>query len=116
MDNALHAEACDGGDEDRFNYVEAVNGDLKLVHAKSGWCVVPGPRSDGRLVLMPCDNGKDMYWKARQSGESAFTMQNKKTGKCIHLGSRKRRGAAGTFAIETTCNGRPEQVLEFVKD
>ena len=113
MDNVLHAEACDGDKEDRFNYVEAVNGDLKLVHAESGWCVVPGPRPDGALVLMPCDDGTDMYWKARKTGEAAFVLRNNKTGKCADLGATNK---PTRVAVQAICTGKPEQVLEFAKE
>ncbi len=113
MDNALYSAACSADDKALFNYVEAVNGDLKLVHEQSGWCVVPGPRRDQALALTPCDNGKDMYWQLHESGESSFVLRNAQSHGCIDLGARK--GRTG-YAMTAACQSKPDQVLEFVKD
>lgn len=113
-DNTLSGGSCGGSDNSLFNYLEAVDGDLKLVHVQSGWCVVPGPRS-ATVVLMPCDNDKDMYWKPQESGESAFVLRNDQTGKCLDLGSPKQRGPENRFAVTANCQPRPGQVLEFVQ-
>jgi hypothetical protein len=93
-----------------------VDGDLKLIHARSGWCVVPGPRRDGALALMPCDHGKDMYWKVREAGDTAFALRNNQTGTCLDLGSSAKSAANARFAVVANCQSRPEQVLEFVKN
>ncbi|MBE0529930.1 MAG: ricin-type beta-trefoil lectin domain protein [Rhodospirillales bacterium] len=115
-DNALYSGSCAADDTSLFNYVEAVDGDLKLIHARSGWCVVPGPRRDGALALMPCDHGKDMYWKVREAGDTAFALRNNQTGTCLDLGSSAKGPANARFAVVANCQSRPEQVLEFVKN
>ncbi len=118
-DNVLNVASCEGAD-DLFNYVEAVNGDLKLVHAASGWCVVPGASDNRALTLMPCDNDKSMYWSAHETGDDGFVFRNNQTGRCIDLGSTDRgtirSGANSRVAVSAVCNGRPDQVLFFVKD
>jgi len=115
-DNTLHAGSCGASGNSLFNYVEAVNGDLKLVHAQSGWCIVPaGQQMRNEVVLMPCDNDKDMYWRAQESGESAFVLRNDQTGKCLDLGSPRRSGPNTRFAVTVDCQASPGQILEFVE-
>ena len=116
MDNSLLAGTCADDGKSRFNYVEGINGDLKLVHEQSGWCVVPGPGRDGSVVLMPCDNGTDMYWKAREYGESAFVLRNNQTGTCLDLGARSGRAGGARPAGVASCQTRPDQILEFVRN
>ena len=61
-DDILLSADCDKGTENEFNYLELINGDIKLVHAKTGWCVAPkSPHSD-ELSLKPCNKGTiDLY-------------------------------------------------------
>ncbi len=115
-DNILQVGGCGADDASLFNYVEAVDGDLKLVHVQSGWCVVPGPGRNGAAALMPCDNGKDMHWRVMESGETAFVLKNGETGKCLDLGAPRPDGSVDRHAVTATCQGRPDQVLEFVKN
>ncbi|WP_417840996.1 RICIN domain-containing protein [Terasakiella sp.] len=113
MDNQLLVGSCSANDNSSFNYVETVDGNLKLVHAQSGWCVVPGIQGEG-LILMPCDNGDDMFWQIHAMSESTFTLRNKSKTRCIDL-EMKDAGRREHKASLASCQKRPEQDLEFLK-
>ncbi|NVK18867.1 MAG: ricin-type beta-trefoil lectin domain protein [Methylocystaceae bacterium] len=113
MDNILWVGKCSGNENSKFNYVETIKGDLKLVHEQSGWCVVPGVEGKN-LTLMPCDNGQDMFWQIHDMSESTFTLRNKSTTKCIDLGVED-AGNTAQQARVASCQRRPEQDLEFLK-
>lgn len=112
-DNHLQVDDCTPSERTRFNYVEAVNGDLKLVHAASGWCVVPGPQPRDPLTLFPCDNDMDMFWRLRGPSGAAFLLKNGDSGRCMDLGSAPARGDKSQPAVTTPCQQRPEQILQF---
>ena len=63
---------------------------------------------------------KSMYWSAHETGDDGFVFRNNQTGRCIDLGSTDRGmircGANSHVAVSAVCNGRPDQVLFFVKD
>ncbi|SDH21185.1 RICIN domain-containing protein [Roseospirillum parvum] len=113
-DNHLQVDDCTPSERTRFNYVEAVNGDLKLVHAASGWCVVPGPQTSDPLGLFPCDNGMDMFWRLRGPSEEVFLLKNADSGRCMDIGSAPARDPDKAHpAVATPCQQRPEQTLKF---
>ncbi len=112
-DDVLVSAKCEKAIEDKFNYVEQVNGDLKLVHAQSGWCVVPKSKNSDELTLQPCSKDKDMFWRNIGEGDS-FEMRNTKTGKCISL-DKIPEHANLAKAKTVQCNNNVSQEIKFVK-
>lgn len=111
----LLAEDCNE-DEDRFNYLEAVNGDIKLVHAATGWCVHPKPGRDQILALAPCDRGEDMFWRLNQMSE-AWMLQNVAHKNCLALPdiSKKISKTQKSQANLDRCQGSTSQLFDFIR-
>ena len=113
-DNVLMSVSCQEGPQARFNYVEMVDGDMKLVHGYSGWCVVPQSKHDTTLVLKPCNRNKNMLWRTVREG-GAFMMKNTKDNKCITLENGSDSREPNVVANIGTCAAKPEQSIKFVK-
>ena len=112
-DEKLVAETCNSN-EDRFNYIEAVNGDIKLIHKNSGWCIYPKAGSETSLALGPCDRGKDMTWRLSEKG-NAFQLQNLHGSKyCMSLPAMKKGSVAGTPTL-ASCTQSSEQLFDLVQ-
>ncbi len=76
---------CSPSSANTFNYVEMVDGDIKLVHADTGWCVAPQSKTGGKLVLTPCNRNANQLWDNRPEGDG-FTMENRYLkDRCISL-------------------------------
>lgn len=110
-DDVLLSLTCDADVEDKFNYVEMVDGDIKLVHAQSGWCVTPQSHNSEKLVLKPCNKNKNMFWRNQREGDS-FEMRNMYMNKCMTL---EKSSKNEKFASISNCSKEPEQLIEFVK-
>jgi hypothetical protein len=114
FDDVLYSASCQSDETEIFNYVEALNGDIKLVHAKSGWCVVPKHDIKNSLILTPCDDGKDMWWYNKREG-NAFALFNKYINKCIDLGglnAQTKRGVAKLGICDTKSSA---QAIDFIQ-
>jgi hypothetical protein len=116
--NLLFAGACDGEARDRFNYVERPNGDVKIVHADSGWCATVDTANNDALVLEPCDNGDDMYWRTKNSRGDAFELLNLDRNRCMNLepanGRAGARGSDGAARLQP-CQAAPTQFIDFIR-
>ncbi len=117
--NLLYPAACDGSARTRFNYVEKPDGALKIVHAPSGWCVATDRTHGKDLVLAPCNNGKDMFWRTRDDNGDAFEIQHEADGLCIDLPAKSQRSGPGPesgAAQVTPCRRSPSQFLDFINN
>jgi len=113
-DDVLVSVACAEAVEEKFNYVEMVNGDLKLVHAQSGWCVVPRSKQDMTLVLKPCNRNKKMLWRNKREGD-AFEMKNTELKKCMTLENSSGNKSIATDAVISNCSKTSGQSINFTK-
>lgn len=115
----LYPAACDGSARTRFNYVEKPDGALKLVHAPSGWCVATAGKHGNHLILAPCDNDKDMFWRTRDDNGDAFALQHESDGQCIDLPATAQRSGAGPeskAARVAPCRRSASQFLDFSRN
>ena len=65
----LYAHKCGEGSE-KFNYIEEVDGDIRLVHTETGACVYPQEKAT-TLALRACDRGEDMFWRINAKSANA---------------------------------------------
>ncbi|MFA6272730.1 MAG: ricin-type beta-trefoil lectin domain protein, partial [Patescibacteria group bacterium] len=65
----LYAHKCGDGSE-KFNYIEEVDGDIRLVHTETGACVYPQEKAT-TLALRACDRGEDMFWRINAKSANA---------------------------------------------
>ncbi|QKF83078.1 ricin-type beta-trefoil lectin domain protein [Halarcobacter ebronensis] len=112
-DNVLISTACESAIEDKFNYIEELNGDLKLIHAQSGWCVTPNPKDNKSLVLQPCNKEKNILWTNIQEGNS-FQLKSNVNNKCITLGVDLDGNKIGKAEL-SQCVNSSGQDIDFVK-
>ena len=80
--NILEAKDCRSV-RDVFNYVQQPGQHIKLVHADTGWCVRPNGNRDRRLVIGPCDRGKDMEWIPVSGRSNAWNWKNVASQFCL---------------------------------
>jgi len=113
-DDVLYAESCDR-EQDVFNYIEQVNGDIKLVHAISGWCVHPKTERGRQLVLAPCDRGKDMLWRLNRARGNAWVLKNVYTSRCLVLPDIQKNSRAHNQAFLANCVKNNSQTFDFQK-
>ena len=113
-DDMLLSVPCDADTSDKFNYIEMVNGDIKIVHADSGWCVVPKHGSAHELRLAPCNNNKDMVWRTKEHGGNLFELFNLELKQCITIDSDNKTKTVSDSKL-SRCSGNPEQLIDFVK-
>ncbi|MCP4494992.1 MAG: hypothetical protein GY820_47975 [Gammaproteobacteria bacterium] len=109
-DDGLFVEKC-SSDDDRFNYTEEVNGDIKLVHAGTGWCVYPQSNSKNTLALAPCIRTNAMYWRLNEVSGNDWTLQNQDNKLCLDLP--EPTGSRSQPASMSTCNQNDEQLFSF---
>ena len=114
-DDILVVKKCDKESNEYFSYVEKVDGDIKLVHAKSGWCVVPKHDAGNSLSLAPCDRGNDMFWRNNLVKGASFQMYNSTTRKCLDLKELKDNSTIDINAQLSECANTPEQQIDFIK-
>jgi hypothetical protein len=112
-EDGLVAESCDPG-EDVFNYVEQVNGDIALVHAKTGWCVHLGAQRDSGVALAPCDRGKDMTWRLEPARGNAWMLKNVARNRCLSLPAMTSRSKQQQAQL-AACRADGTQLLDFVR-
>jgi len=114
-DNLLFSKKCLNNKEDeRFSFIEEVNGDIKLIHAETGWCVSPKHNKENQLILNPCDKGKDLLWRNNLGKNSFFEMQNIKLKKCISLENDNKNKTS--YAFLKHCKKEDQQLIKFVKN
>ena len=114
-DDILVVKQCDKESNEFFSYVEKVDGDIKLVHAKSGWCVVPKHDLQNSLALAPCDRGKDMLWRNNIIKGSAFQMHNVHLNKCLTLKKIPKNNTKEITAQLMECANIAKQQIKFIK-
>ncbi|WP_024955887.1 RICIN domain-containing protein [Sulfurospirillum arcachonense] len=113
-DDILISTKCKSDMEDKFNYIELVNGDIKLIHAQSGWCVTPQSKNSKNLVLKPCNKNKNMFWKNRRNGNNFELTNNYLKDKCITLETLPKDKTIGKAEI-VYCKRQESQKIQFVK-
>lgn len=111
-DNYLISKDCkDNNEEERFSFVEKVNGDIKLIHSETGWCVAPQYKKN--LILTPCDKGQDLFWRNNIKNKDLFEMKNVHFKTCISLKDKNK----GYFDAKLEkCNKKEEQLIKFKKN
>ena len=114
-DNLLFSKKCLNNNEDeRFSFTEEVNGDIKLIHAETGWCVTPTHNNKKQLILNPCDKGKDLMWRNNLGKNAFFEMENVKLKSCISL--KKDDKSSNIYAVLEKCKKADRQLIKFVKN
>ncbi|OUR95640.1 hypothetical protein A9Q84_14145 [Halobacteriovorax marinus] len=113
----LYSKLCSKTNE-RYNFMEEVNGDMKLVHANHGGCVYPVKNSN-KVAIRACDRGKDMFWRNYASGGNFITMHNPYTNKCLTLPTRDKGSKRYKLAKLVNCsqlkNAGKTGHLDFIK-
>ncbi|MFA6317081.1 MAG: ricin-type beta-trefoil lectin domain protein, partial [Elusimicrobiota bacterium] len=111
----LFARPCDGKSE-RFNYMEMVNGDIKLVHTETGSCIYP-QKDTNHMAVLPCDTGKDMLWRINPKGGSADQLFNPRANLCMMLPAPPKDSGQALEAVLAPCNTVPDDglLIDFVK-
>jgi hypothetical protein len=115
MEAKLYARSCDDSDE-QFNYLEQVDGDIKLVHGDHGTCVYP-QKGTNHMALRPCDTGSDMFWQVNAKGGSGFQLYNRYKKLCMMLPSPPKNSSQYKEAVLSNCSMVPGDglLLDFVK-
>ena len=112
-DDILISTQCTKGIENEFNYLELINGDIKLVHAQTGWCVAPKAKNSKELSLKPCNKGTYMFWDPIEVGD-AIILKNKEANKCITLSALKDGKSISNARLEN-CSKSATQTIDFLK-
>jgi len=110
-DDILLASRCKKDETNEFNFLELVNGDIKLVHDKTGWCVAPKSKNSNKLALKPCNKGTYMFWDPIEVG-GAVILKNKEANKCMSL-QKLRAGNPFSEAILENCTKSDAQKIDF---
>ncbi len=108
----LYSTNCSNS-QDLFNYVEEVNGDIKIVHS-SGWCVSPVDHNSNKLKLTPCNLGSEMIWRVNEKAQGSFDLVNVSHKKCMNLFSNS--SSSIKLATMESCKLVDEQYLSFTKN
>lgn len=110
----LFARSCDDKNE-RFNYTEMVNGDVKLVHGDTGACLYP--KDSTNVAIRPCDTGEDMLWRLNPQGGKGFQFYSAKFNACLSLPAPPKGSTQQQAAVLSACNKVPGDalLLDFVK-
>ncbi|HBA61070.1 MAG TPA: hypothetical protein DCZ92_09680 [Elusimicrobia bacterium] len=111
----LYAHKCGDGSE-KFNYVEEVDGDIRLVHTETGACVYPQEKADS-LAMRACDRGEDMFWRINAKSASADQFMNVKRNFCLALPAPAGGSTRDQEAMIVNCNITPNDstLLDFTK-
>lgn len=116
-DDILTALPCGSAEDDRFNYVEMVNGDIRLVHDKSGWCVAPGQGAGGarELELRPCSSSASMIWRNLREGDGFMMQNNDQAGRCLSLAPVPGDPKTGTASLKPCRRGSDDMDIDFIQ-
>ncbi|HOI42119.1 MAG TPA: RICIN domain-containing protein, partial [Elusimicrobiales bacterium] len=110
----LYAHPC-GDKSERFNYIEEVDGDIRLVHTETGACVYPAEKSQ-HLALRACDRGQDMFWRLNAEDKDTLQFFSPARNSCMILPAPDKGSdnykEAGTAPCNTTDGA---QLLDLVK-
>lgn len=109
----LYAHPC-GDKSERFNYIEEVDGDIKLVHAETGFCAYPAEKSQ-HLALRACDRGEDMFWRLNVKTVDTLQFFNPKRNSCMILPAPDKGSTNYKEAGIAPCSADSAQLLDLVK-
>ena len=111
----LYAHKCGEGSE-RFNYIEEVDGDIRLVHTETGACVYPQEKA-ASLALRACDRGEDMFWRINSKSASADQFYIAPRNACMTLPAPPKGSTQDLEAGIADCNIVPNDstLLELTK-
>ncbi len=110
----LYAHKCGDGSE-RFNYIEEINGDIRLVHTETGACVYPLEHSE-TLALRPCDRGSDMFWRLNSKSASTDLFLSPARDACMILPAPVNGSTRDVEAGIANCNIPNDGILlELIK-
>ncbi len=111
-EDILEVQECKAEAEEEFNYVEEVNGDIKLIHDYSGWCAYH--KGNGIVAMAPCDDRSDMFWRMFEK-KGGFQFQNiSAPGGCLSLPSiNDDPDAPVTKAALVSCSEDSSQIIDF---
>lgn len=107
----LYSRKCDGKNE-RFSYIEEVNGDIRLVHGTTGACIYP--HGGNSLAIRACDRGKDMMWRINASSQGGDQFFNPYSKLCMTLPASQGQGGSKE-ATMGACGTDDDVILEFAK-
>ena len=111
----LLAHKCGDGSE-RFNFIEEVNGDIRLVHVETGLCIYPQEKAQ-TLALRACDRGADMFWRLNDLEGSADQFFNPARNSCMILPAPPKGVTQDAQAGLADCKTVPNDatLMDFVK-
>jgi len=111
----LLAHKCGDGSE-RFNFIEEVNGDIRLVHVETGLCVYPQENAQ-TLALRACDRGADMFWRLNDVAGAADQFFNPARNSCMILPAPPKGVTQDAQAGLADCKAVPNDatLMDFVK-
>ena len=111
----LYAHKCGEGSE-KFNYIEEVDGDIRLVHTETGACVYPQEKST-TLALRACDRGEDMFWRINAKSANADQFFIEPRNACMTLPAPPKGSTQDLEAGIADCNIVPNDstLLELTK-
>ncbi len=89
-DNKFHFPAkrvyqadCTGHDDQRWNYVETIDGHIKIINKKTGLCLYPSALNAGAPILeAACDAAHDMFWE-KADVPGGFQIRNLRAKLCM---------------------------------
>jgi len=111
----LYAHKCGEGSE-KFNYIEEVDGDIRLVHTETGACVYPQEKATS-LALRACDRGEDMFWRINAKSANADQFYVAPRNACMTLPAPPTGSTQDVEAGIADCNIVPNDstLLELTK-
>lgn len=111
----LLAHKCGDGSE-RFNFVEEVDGDIRLVHVETGLCVYPQEKAQ-TLALRACDRGTDMFWRLNDVAGASDQFFNPARNSCMILPAPPKGVTQDAQAGLADCRTVPNDatLMDFVK-
>jgi len=111
----LLAHKCGDGSE-RFNFIEEVDGDIRLVHTETGLCVYPQENAQ-TLALRACDRGADMFWRLNDVGGAADQFFNPARNSCMILPAPPKGASQDAQAGLADCKTVPNDatLMDFEK-
>jgi|GEM_PF-1645042 len=109
----LYAHPC-GDKSERFNYIEEVDGDIRLVHTETGACVYPQEKSR-TLALRACDRGQDMFWRLNVADNNTMQLFNPSRNSCMIMPAPDKGTSNYKEAGIAPCAADGAQLLDLVK-
>ncbi|SFP08847.1 ricin-type beta-trefoil lectin domain protein [Hydrogenimonas thermophila] len=102
----LYAAECKEDTNSKFNYLELIDGYIKIIHTKTGWCVVPKHNKSDKLALKPCSKEDAMFWKPI-AVKNGFLLKNYFKKECIDIKDNK-------LSLKRCNKKANEQIIDFV--